>query len=232
MSIIEKTEKVYSGPEKNVYPQIGTLFAGDSYTKIWDEFGYAYVEYPVSNGVKRGYIEGYASNQHPATFRAGLLGIVKNVTSVPVASSPDAGRITIGSLSAGEQVSVLVTNHNNFYYVEYGSSSGAKRGWVQRTFLNLLDNTTLARINTNTQVYATAAVNTSTGSVSSNEIVGIISENEYFGKIEHCMASSPFRKQAFVEMKNYTRFNSGKEIPQIPFCLVVCSFLAISAEEN
>ena len=60
MSIIEKTEKVYSGPEKSVYPQIGTLFAGDSYTKIWDEFGYAYIEYPVTNGVKRGYIEGYA----------------------------------------------------------------------------------------------------------------------------------------------------------------------------
>lgn len=31
MSIIEKTEKVYSGPEKSVYPQIGTLFAGDSF---------------------------------------------------------------------------------------------------------------------------------------------------------------------------------------------------------
>lgn len=120
MSIIEKTEKVYSGPEKSVYPQIGTLFAGDSYTKIWDEFGYAYIEYPVTNGVKHGYIEGYASNQYPPAFQASVLGIVKNnVGSVSVASSPDAGRIAIGSLSAGEQVSVLITNHNNFYYVEY-----------------------------------------------------------------------------------------------------------------
>ena len=102
VSIIEKTEKVYSGPEKSVYPQIGTLFAGDSYTKIWDEFGYAYIEYPVTNGVKRGYIEGYASNQYPPAFQASVLGIDKNnVGSVSVASSPDAGRIAIG-----------IANHN------------------------------------------------------------------------------------------------------------------------
>lgn len=217
MSIIEKTEKVYSGPEKSVYPQIGTLFAGDSYTKIWDEFGYAYIEYPVTNGVKRGYIEGYASNQYPPAFQASVLGIVKNnVGSVSVASSPDAGRIAIGSLSAGEQVSVLITNHNNFYYVEYGSSSGAKRGWVQRTFLNLLQDTALARINTNAPVYTTAAVDTSIGSVFANEIVGVLSENEYFGKIEYCISASPFRKQAFIEKKNYTKLNSSKELPEIP----------------
>lgn len=76
MGIVTATTQVYAGPcNTGIYAQIGTLFANDSYTLIWNEFGYKYIEYPVTGGKKRGYIPG-GTNVCPTNFNTGLLGII------------------------------------------------------------------------------------------------------------------------------------------------------------
>lgn len=210
MGIVTENTNVYSGPSATIYPKIGTLFAGDQYTKIWDELGYSYIEYPVTNGVKRGYIVGGA-NVTPNEYAGGVQGTA--MYPIPVYSSPNSNRIETGSLSQGESISVL-SRDRQLYYVEYGTSQGAKRGWVSPNNIRLNVETVVGQIISNTSTYADANTNQPIGSLSASEFVVVLAENSYFLKVEYCISTTPFRKQAYIPFDKCLKFNS-RDIPEI-----------------
>lgn len=208
---------VYAGPSNSgTYAQVGTLFAQDTYETIWDEYGYQYIEYPVTGGYKRGYIPG-GSNVVPDGFELGLRATMKQVETVW--SKPGTGRVSMGSVSAGETVSVLYRSSPYYAYIEYGSSSGTKRGWVSSVVTDITFdfNTALAKMRIDTNTYSDRnTLQTKVGALGSEEFVVVLAENSICAQVEYCITSSPYRKQAYISKNTYTRINATADVPAIP----------------
>ena len=215
MSIVLLETKVYAGPcSTGVYAHVGTLFAGDSYTLLWNEYGYKYVEYPVSNGVKRGYISG-GTDAVPTAFSSGVLGTVTEYQSV--LSTPGSSPVSMGSVNEGEVVTVLIRNSSGYTYIEYGTASGTKRGWIPHTKVTINNNSALAKMSVDDDVYVgPLAGDAKIGSLEKEEFVVVLAENNTVGLVEYCIGVAPYRKQGYVSKSSYAKLNNTATIPAIP----------------
>lgn len=229
MGIVTATTQVYAGPgNTGIYAQIGTLFANDSYTLIWNEFGYKYIEYPVTGGKKRGYIPG-GTNVCPTNFNTGLLGIITEAQTVLF--TPGNSSISAGSVSAGEKVTVLLRNIGGYSYIEFGSPSGTKRGWVRNTKIYVDTSTALAKMVMNTDTFSSPNAGAAKiGSLKKEEFVIILAENSSSGYIEYCINASPFRKQAYIPKSSYQLLNTFADIPPISQDEDVNSVMSIDSD--
>ncbi|MBK1809941.1 hypothetical protein JHL18_04705 [Clostridium sp. YIM B02505] len=126
---------IYSGPGTDgAYVSIGSVNYNEFVILLeWND-NWHYVEYNTTSGRKRGYTNrnniGYIANLSDA-------GYIKDMQYVGVSSAdqttytgPYSTYATMGSIGNQERVWVLVPNDAGYAYVEYGTSSGLKRGYV------------------------------------------------------------------------------------------------------
>lgn len=109
---------------------VGTVYAYEGVTVLSISGNKAKIEYATSGKPKQGYVNTscFKYNEVSSTCAA----TVKTSCSTYYAASTN---LKAGSLSAGENVAVLSTN-SVYDYVEYNTTSGRKRAYVEKKYLN------------------------------------------------------------------------------------------------
>lgn len=205
---------VYSGPGKNGYAAVGSLDPFDPYETIYKELGFQYIEYEVgSTGTyKRGYIDQYGggSGTIPSNYKSGMGAKVKN--GCTVYSGPSTSYSTVGSVSSNEAITLLSTTAiNSYYYIEYSSSNGSKRGYISSSNTSTTSKTGLGVTLKDIEVYDDYVVNS--GSLYKNEYFVITGVNDSYYRIEYNISTG--RKSGYVHKSDVTLVNSSVTIPTI-----------------
>ena len=176
---------VFTGPNDS-YAVSGSLYSGEGLTRFNESSGsYTYVEYSTPSGTKRGYVE-------TAQLAGRNRGVLADVTAVPAAvfSGPDETYFHSGSVFLGEYVVILerdITSvyPSKWYYIEYNSPSGRKRGYINQNRITPLSSLSsveelrtgngLALAQQNLTVYSGPDVNFATvGTIFANERVSVL----------------------------------------------------------
>ena len=111
--------------------KIGTIYANEGVTILSDANNGRYkVEYSTSSGAKQGYINLSSFRYAETTITCSAK--VKTSCNTYYAASTN---LKAGSLSKGETVAVLCTN-GVYDYVEYNTTSGRKRAYVEKKYLD------------------------------------------------------------------------------------------------
>lgn len=210
---------VYSGPGKESYAAVGSLNAFETYETIYKELGFQYIEYKVdgTNTLKRGYIDQYGggSGTIPSNYSYGQGGNVKS--SCTVYSGPSSSYATVGSVSSGESVTLLsqtrIASNIVYWYLEYSSSSGSKRGYVLATNITTNDNTGLGVTLNDIEVYDSYVVNS--GSLCKNEYFVITGYNDNYYKIEYNITTNAARKTGYVFKSEVQSINKNATFPRV-----------------
>lgn len=208
---------VYSGPGKNGYAAVGSLDPFDSYETIYKELGFQYIEYTIdgTNTKKRGYIDQYGggSGAIPSNYSYGEGGKIKN--GCTVYSGPSSSYATVGSVGSGESVTLLsqtrIASNIVYWYLEYSSSSGTKRGYVLSSNVNSISSTGLGVTLSDITVYDAFVVNL--GSLYKNEYFVITGVNNSYYRIEYNISTG--RKTGYVHKSDVTVVNTSVTIPTI-----------------
>jgi len=133
---INKTTTVYYGPSTS-YQTRETLYSGKAVTVIEKEASYYLIEYSVSGGLVRGYVlttsvNGSFGSVPTANNNINKFGLNIYGSSISVYGGPSTSSyVSIGSISNREIITVLKTDTSSWYHVEYWTSTGNKRGYVQ-----------------------------------------------------------------------------------------------------
>lgn len=135
---VEASTTVYTGPDLDIYATAGSLGAGESLTVLGEIVGsYVYVEYSTSSSSKRGYILTSRLNGN----KYGVLGKVYQ-SSVNVYAGPSIDiYYKCGSVYDNEVVVILekgVHDATSWYYIEFNTSTGRKRGYVPQSTINMM----------------------------------------------------------------------------------------------
>lgn len=209
---------VYSGPGKNSYAAVGSLDPFDSYKTIYKELGFQYIEYEVgSTGTyKRGYIDQYGGGSGTIPkYTYGQGGKIKN--GCTVYSGPSSTYATVGSVSSGESVTLLsqtrITSNTVYWYLEYSSSSGTKRGYILSSNVNTTPNTGLGVTLKDITVYDAYVVNS--GSLYKNEYFVITGYNDNYYRIEYNITANAARKTGYVFKSDVQSINTDATIPKV-----------------
>lgn len=139
---INKSTTVYYGPSSS-YVSRETLSAGKAVSVIEKEESYFLIEYSVSGGKVRGYVLTTSvtgdfstvptANNSVKQFGLNIYGSTATVYGGPSTTS----YVSIGSVSKREIVTVLKQDGSSWYHIEYYTSSGNKRGYIQTSRINV-----------------------------------------------------------------------------------------------
>lgn len=107
---------------------VGTLFKHEGCTFLFSYLfngeNIAFIEYSTSSGTKRGYVY----SKYLTFPLETIVGVVKE--AINVYGGPGSNFANIGSLGAGELISLLAKESNDIY-VEYNTNGGRKRGYIK-----------------------------------------------------------------------------------------------------
>lgn len=207
---------VYSGPGKSGYAAVGSLDPFDEYETIYKELGFQYIEYEIdgTSTKKRGYIDqfGGGSGTIPDKYKTGVGAKIKSGGTVY--SGPSSSYATVGSVSTNESVTLLSkTSENSYYYFEYPSSTGTKRGYMSSSSISITSNTGIGVTLKDITVYDDYVVNS--GSLNKNEFFVITGYNDNYYKIEYNVTTTVGRKTGYVFKPDVQSLNSNVSIPKV-----------------
>lgn len=134
--VISDSSPAYAGPDSS-YVKLGGVYKNEFVAILAINNNYAYVEYNTTSGRKRGYIKFsdlsyYRVREYPNDKIH--KSIKKATKELNVYGGPNSDYALIGTVFDQEIVSYLGTERN-YSYIEYTTVNGAKRGYVQTTFL-------------------------------------------------------------------------------------------------
>lgn len=194
---------------------VGTLFKDEGCTFLFSYYmgdkEVAFIEYATSSGTKRGYV--YSNYLHfPCET---IVCIAKE--DIPVYSGPNFNTYAkAGTIYKNELIS-LVAKESNIIYVEYNTTKGRKRGYVDwykvnprdytpgtvfADFYPTPDNSACHVIDESITVYGGPSTSyANVGSVRNENIVCFWSNNENFNLtcIEYVVASTGLQKRGYIE---------------------------------
>jgi len=129
------TNSAYAGPD-NSYVKLGGAYYNEFVTVLAKNTGndWVFVEYNTPSGRKRGYMS-YSklhNYNHPGMYNdlAVNQGLRQATKKLTVYGGPNNNNANIGSIFSQEVVS-LFGEENGYAYIEYSTTSGAKRGYVE-----------------------------------------------------------------------------------------------------
>lgn len=130
-----------------------------------------------------------------------------------VYANPSLTGTTVGSIGPSEGVTVLKVETNSsgvtVYYINYSAPGTAKQGYVRWDQVCVDGNDTCPGIVTrNATVYYSTERNVVAGSVSTNEIVSILSKYNDMYYIEYNVTANGGRKRGYVESSALTKCGS------------------------
>lgn len=206
---------VYGGPGSKAYAKIDSIGLAVSSTKLWDEYGYKFVEY-TKNGVKKhGYIAGGTSSAiYPNSFATGCRGAANGNNSVTVYCYPEANdNYYLGRLDAGETFSYLgYAPGSAMQFIEYSTPSGTKRGYIRTSDGAPQSNTILGKVKGDISTY-TLPGDEASGSLYEEEYCVVLSIGQKYCSIEYNTAGG--RKIAYALKSSLTMIGDASKVPSV-----------------
>ena len=202
---------VYFGPSDTLYCRVGSIDANETVEVHAKELGYYYITYTAGSTKKRGYVpEGSFVNESglptSAMFNSGCLGVCTVEAGSPVYYGPaSSGFALAGTVSYSETFTVFLPAVNNWYYIEYPTSSGAKRGFIPVASVRNLKGV-LVRMNDEIVVYS--------GPKTSYATLGGLSQHEYCVLIGSGVVDTT-RLHAFRHTKGVELINNGMSLVHV-----------------
>lgn len=218
---------VKAGPDAS-FAKVGTVSPTEGVTVFnYTKDGYTYIEYATSKGTKRGYIP--TSSLNPETVQ-GKLAYVSDAKAGAYVGT-DTTYFKAGGVYQGEFVVVLAEDKETIYqtkwsYIEYNSSAGRKRGYVDKTSITLLPYTGQIPATVRSRLKMCAVVNdgnvmygpgsyAKVGTVSAGERVIVLQEDgpSQYSYIEYSTGKTA-SKRGYVPNSNLTDVSvSFKTVP-------------------
>lgn len=134
--VIADSSPAYAGTDSS-YVKLGGVYKNEFVAVLAVSNGYAFVEYNTTSGRKRGYVR-YSdlSNYCVRSYSKNLThqSLKKATKELTVYGGPNSDYASIGTIFNQEVVSFIDTERN-YSYIEYTTSNGAKRGYVQTASL-------------------------------------------------------------------------------------------------
>lgn len=156
----------------------------------------------------------FSMNASAATSYSGGMAVMGS-SSAPVRSSPSSSASVIGTVYAFETFTVLSDSQVGWYWIEYSTPSGAKRGYISSA--SCRGTTATSRLG---QVKSTATLyygpNTSTylasGTVYSGEFVSIVGvgEDVDWAYVEYNTTQG--RKRGYMRYSNLVDYNDWRSV--------------------
>ena len=216
IGIAKAATTVRYGPSSTLYASVGSIDAEESVVVHGMENGWYCISYSAGKLLKRGFVpSGTFTDESELSTEAiisvGYSRTVKNAQTVYTGPIP-ANYATAGSVSAGEVVTAFTPTEDNYTYIEYGTSSGVKRGYIPTNQLTSAKGM-LAYISAATTVYYGPSTDyVISGSLTAGEYCVIISRETPFGasskwcQVEYISGSS--RKRGYVRQGNVVPYGS------------------------
>ncbi len=134
--VIADSSPAYAGTDSS-YVKLGGVYKNEFVAVLAVSNGYAFVEYNTTSGRKRGYVR-YSdlSNYCVRAYNKKIThqSLKKATKELTVYGGPNSDYASIGTIFNQEVVSFIDTERN-YSYIEYTTSNGAKRGYVQTASL-------------------------------------------------------------------------------------------------
>ena len=136
------SSKVYYGPS-TTYVLRETFTTSKTVTVLEKDGSYYLIQYSVTGGTVRGYILGTSltgtlTSVPNASNNINKLGLNIYSSTTNVYGGPNnTTYVSIGTISKREIVKVLKVDGSNWYHIEYYTSNGNKRGYIQSINTNI-----------------------------------------------------------------------------------------------
>lgn len=216
-------QTVYAGPSSSNYTTIGSIGAGEVVYILGKEQGlnWYHIQYHAGNRQKSGYVPTSTitsiSGGSPSDemFYGGFAYSNSNQT---VWSCDEASiAVNIGSIGSGEGVTRLYA-YGNVMFIEYSTSSGAKRGYVYSPNFSYPDITCVGRVTSNSNIsygYKENFTYLSAGTVYMGEYVSVIatSNSKNIAYVEYNTNSG--RKRGYMTLSNLSLHNAPNNLPNL-----------------
>ena len=148
---ILSTSSAYSGPDTS-YVKLGGAYYNEYVSILQKEGNWVFVEYNTTSGRKRGFMkyENMSNCNYPSGGYADFstfTNLKKATQQLTVYGGPNTNYANIGTIFNQEIVSYYTTERN-MAYVEYSTANGAKRGYVNVSYLTDSNPVTIPTIST------------------------------------------------------------------------------------
>lgn len=134
--VIADSSPAYAGTDSS-YVKLGGVYKNEFVAVLAVSNGYAFVEYNTTSGRKRGYIK-YSdlSNYCVRSYNKNIThqSLRKATKQLTVYGGPNSDYASIGTIFNQEIVS-FIDIERDYSYIEYTTTNGAKRGYVQTASL-------------------------------------------------------------------------------------------------
>lgn len=127
---------VYCLPDNTSSMRIGSIGA-ESVSVYWGEGNSYYIQYTVSSGANSGYKRGYVPKS--AITVSGTVGGINytsrqahTVSNTAVYNRSNTSSLSIGTVYSTDTITILQED-GNWYYIQYPTSSVAKRGYIPKS---------------------------------------------------------------------------------------------------
>ena len=170
---------VYGGPSTKIYASIGSVSAGEEVEVICREGSFYYIMYYTAASYKRGYVPVSTvtgEENIPERNYSSANAFRMTTAAATVYSAPSSTSAVIGSVFANEGVTCLGLTEGLYTFVEYSTSSGAKRGFVDTSVLTAPVSSVLGKCGADTNVYYVPG-QTRIGAVYASEYVCVLSQD-------------------------------------------------------
>lgn len=216
-------QTVYSGPSSSYYTSIGSISANETVYVLGKEKGldWYHIQYWAGSNQKSGYVP-----TNTITSISGGTpgeeefygGYAHSNTNQTIWSCDDPSlAVNIGSISANEPVTRLYA-YGDVMYIEYSTSSGAKRGYVYSpNFSYPVSPTCVARVTVNTTLmYGCKSGYTweVAGSVGAGEYVSVLAGSAGRNIVYVEYNSSSGRKRGYMSASNLS-MHGGVTVAQL-----------------
>lgn len=200
----------------------GTIYAGEGFTEL-DCYNIngsivSLVEFSTPSGTKRGFVD--TSNLVAPEYGSSVARVI--ASSAPAYSGPDSSYVKLGGVYKDEYVSILASEED-FFFVEYNTKSGRKRGYIKcsnlencyiRTYSNFENHNSLKKATEELIVYGGPNANyANIGTIFNQEIISYLSVEKEFSYIEYTTSNGA--KRGYVSSSCIVT-TPTPTIPEIP----------------
>lgn len=197
---------IYSCDDLDIAVSVGSVFQGEGVSLIYSyaysdsekNYNISFVEYSTSSGTKRGYT--YTSNLTAPSYTTSIARIISTSSAY---SGPDTSYVKLGGAYFNEYVAILAKS-DNWYYVEYNTSAGRKRGYMRKaclsefnasgTFKSFATHQSLKKASLEVTVYGGPNSNyANIGTIFNQEVISLLEVERDYAYIQYSTTSGAKR---------------------------------------
>lgn len=212
---------VYYGPHSTNFAKVGSVSLNEVIDVIQKLDTWFLIDYQTSSGPKRGFVPmskvqnaSSVASSVPTLITSG--GLDSAVNSATIKTGPGSNYANAGSVGANESLTRFDGVKSGYFYVEYATSSGTKRGYISagQLYGRLEGIVAIAKTATNFY-YQPGTASLKVGSVSAEEYVVLLEKDRDSDWILAEYNTSSGRKRGYATLSSFAATESVAALPNM-----------------